>query len=397
VYLTSEQAVAAARQFGCARFVYNHLLAFSQSRYVNNIKTSAAQRSLELTGLKTELRWLQEVNAQSLQQTGRALDTAYKNWLDSLTGKRPDQVKPPKFEKKSKRQSARFTKGSFRFKNDTLSLSKMGDLHIPWYRRVRGEPSSVVLSRTPSGRYYVSLQVEQQPLGVVGGAQNQVLSVDLNTQAFHFFNGRRWSQVELPRPLLAALSRLGTAQKHLSPCQKGSKNREKARIKVAQICQRVSDMRTDFLQKLSTQLVHENQVILVETLRTKNLLKNRRLARAIWDAGLGGFLRMLEYKCQWYGRTLVKVDPFFPSSKLCCIGHQKNAGLQLQDRWRCPHCKTEHQRDENAIVNIFVEGLRILAEGRSVAACGGTVRPKREPRRAPVKQETSLETSSHAA
>ena len=397
MYLTSEQAAAAARQFGCARFVYNHLLAFSQSRYVNKIKTSATQRSLELTRLKTEIPWLQEVNAQSLQPTGRALDTAYKNWLDSITGKRPDQVKAPKFKKKSKRQSARFTKGSFRFENDTLSLSKIGDLHIPWYRRVKGEPSSVVLSRTPSGRYYVSLQVEQQPLGVVGGAQNQVLSVDINTQAFHFFNGRRWSQVELPRPLLAALSRLRTAQKHVSRCEKGSKNREKARIKVAQIYQRVSDIRTDFLQKWSTQLVHENQVIFVETLRTKNMLKNRRLARAISDAGFGDFLRMLEYKCKWYGRTLVKVDTFFPSSKLCCICHQKNAELQLQDRWRCPHCKTEHQRDENAIVNIFVEGLRILAEGRSVAACGGPVRPKREPRRAPVKQETSLETSSHAA
>jgi putative transposase len=262
VYLTSEQAAAAARQFGCARFVYNHLLAFSQSRYVKKIKTSATQRSLELTRLKTEIPWLQEVNAQSLQQTGRALDTAYKNWFDSITGKRPDKVQPPKFKKKSKRQSARFTKGSFRFGNDILRLSKIGDLHIPWYRRVKGEPSSVVLSLTPSGRYYVSLQVEQ-PLGVVGGAQNQVLSVDLNTKAFHFFNGRRWSQVQLPRPLLAVLSRLGTAQKHLSRCEKGSKNREKARIKVARIYQRVSDMRTDFLQKLSTQLVHENQVILV--------------------------------------------------------------------------------------------------------------------------------------
>src|SRR5438309_3721179 len=396
VYLTSEQAAAAARQFGCARFVYNHLLAFSQSRYLNKIKTSATQRSLELTRLKTEIPWLQEVNAQSLQQTGRALDTAYKNWFDSLTGKRPDQVKAPKFKKKSKRQSARFTKRSFRFENDTLSLSKIGDIHIPWYRRVKGAPSSLVLSRTPSGRYYVSFQVEQ-PLRAIGSATNRCLSIDINTKTFHFFNGQTWSRVELPRPLLAALSRLRTAQKHLSRCTKGSQNREKARIKIAKIHQRVIDIRTDFLQKLSTQLVHENQVIFVETLRIKNMLKNRRLARAISDAGFGDFLRMLEYKCKWYGRTLVKVDTFFPSSKLCCICHQKNAELKLQDRWRCPHCKTEHQRDENAIVNIFVEGLRILAEGRSVAACGGTVRPKREPRRAPVKQETSLETSSNAA
>jgi putative transposase len=399
VYLTTEEVPAAARQFGCARFVYNHLLEFSRSRYfTDKTRTSPAQRSIELTRLKTETPWLCDVNAQSLQQTGRVLDTAYKNWFDSITGKRPDKVKPPKFKKKSKRQSARFTRGSFSFdkNNGTLSLSKIGDIPIPWYRRVKGEPSSVVLSMTPSGRYYVSFQVEQ-PLRVVGSAENYALSVDINTKAFNFFNGRTWSRVDLPRPLLGALSRLRTAQKHLSRCIKGSKNREKARLKVAKIHQRVTDIRTDFLQKLSTQLVHENQVIVVETLRTKNMLKNRRLARAISDAGFGDFVRMLEYKCKWYGRTLVKVDTFFPSSKLCCICHEKNAELKLEDRWTCVHCGTEHQRDENAVVNIFVEGLRILAEGRSVSACGGTVSLEREPKHAPVKQETSLETCGNAA
>src|SRR2546421_4742 len=195
VYLTAEEAPAAARQFGCARFVYNHLLEFSRSRYfINKTKTSPAERSIELTRLKSETPWLQEVNAQALQQTGRALDTAYQNWFDSITGKRPDKVNPPKFKKKSKRQSARFTRGAFRFdKNSgTLSLSKIGDIAIPWYRRVKGEPSSVVLSRTPSGRYHVSFQVEQ-PLRVVGSAQNFALSVDINTKTFNFFNGRTWS------------------------------------------------------------------------------------------------------------------------------------------------------------------------------------------------------------
>src|SRR5204863_9385183 len=161
---------------------------------------------------------------------------------------------------------------------------------------------------------------------------------------------------------------------NLSRCTKGSKNREKARIRVAKMHQRVADTRTDFLQKLSTQLIHENQVIVVETLGTKNMLKNRRLARVISDAGFGDFIGMLEYKCKWYGRTLVKVDTFFPSSKLCCICHVKNVELKLQDRWECPNCQTDHQRDENAVVNLFVEGLRILAEGRSVLVCGDTVR-----------------------
>src|SRR5438309_9730938 len=189
--------------------------------------------------------------------------------------RRPNKIKPPRFKKKSNGQSARFTRNSFRFKNGVLRLSKIGAIPIVWHRRVSGEPSSVVLSMTPAGRYYVSFQVEQ-PLPVVGPASHR-LSVDMNTKTFNFFNGRRWSQVWLPRPWLAALS----AHKRLSRCEQGSKNREKARSRVAHICQRVTDLRTDFLQKLSTQLIHKNQVIMVETLGTKNILKNRRLARAI--------------------------------------------------------------------------------------------------------------------
>ena len=138
-------------------------------------------------------------------------------------------------------------------------------------------------------------------------------------------------------------------------------------------------------------------MIVVETLGTKNMLKNGRLARVISDAGFGDFIRMLEYKCKWYGRTLVKVDTFFPSSKLCCICHVKNVELKLQDRWQCPNCQTDHQRDENAVVNLFVEGLRILAEGRSVIVCGDTVRLERQPKHMSAKQEPSLETCGHVA
>jgi putative transposase len=395
VYLTPEEVSPAAQAFGCARFVYNRLLDFEQKRYAaDQTKTNKKDRDIELSRLKQEFSWLYDVNAQMLQQSKRKLDTAWDNFF--ATCKTTKHWNRPKFKKKTNRQSARFTEGSFKLENGVLTLSKIGDIPIPWYRRVKGEPSSVVLSMTPSGRYHVSFQVEQ-PLRVVGSATNEVVSVDINTKTFNFFNGRTWSHIALPRPLLGALPRLRTAQKHFNRCIKGSKNREKARLKVAKIHQRVSDIRTDFLQKLSTQLVHENQVILVETLRTKNMLKNRRMSRAISDVGFGDFVRMLEYKCKWYGRTLVKVDTFFPSSKLCCVCHEKNAGLKLQDRWQCPSCNIEHQRDENAVVNIFVEGLRILAEGRSVSACGGTVRPNRKVRRAPVKQETSLETSSHAA
>jgi putative transposase len=344
VYLTPEEATPAAQSFGCDRFVYNHLLEFEQKRYLaDQTKTTKKDRDVELNRLKQEFPWLYDVNAQMLQQSKRKLDTAWDNFFS--TCKTTKHWKRPKFKKKTNKQSARFTKGSFTFENGVLTLSKIGDIPIPWYRRVKGEPSSVVLSMTPSGRYHVSFQVAQ-PLRVVGSAENYAVSVDINTKTCNFFNGRTWSHVELPRPLLAALSRLHTAQKHLSRCIKGSKNREKARIKVAKIHQRVTDIRTDFLQKLRTQLVHENQVIVVESLRTKNMLKNHRLARAISDAGFGDFVRMLEYKCKWYGRTLVKADTFFPASKLCCICHQKNAERKLENRWTCSNCKTEHQRDE---------------------------------------------------
>src|SRR5438270_9128500 len=153
VYLTPEQVLLAARQFGCARFVYNHLLNFSQTRYSHNqTKTSPAQRSLELTRIKTALPWLREASAQSLQQTGRALDTAYKNWFDSLMGKRPDKVKPPRFKKKSNRQSARVTRNSVRFKYGVLRLSKIGAIPIVWHRRIRpsGRPGG---ERTRGGSH----------------------------------------------------------------------------------------------------------------------------------------------------------------------------------------------------------------------------------------------------
>jgi putative transposase len=395
VYLVDTQVPAAARAFGCGRFVYNKILEFEDKRCrENKTKTNQKDRDVELQRIKKEFPWLYEVNAQMLQQSKRNLDTSWTNFV--RTCKTSKHWARPTNKKKKNRQSVRFVGTSFSLANGVLTLSKIGDIPVPWFRRIKNEPSSVVLSMTPSGRYYVSFQVEQ-PLRLMAAATNRYLSVDINTKTFNFYNGRTWSHVALPRPLLSALSWLRTAQKHMSRCVKGSKNREKARIRVAKIHQRVSDIRTDFLQKLSTQLVRDNQVIFVETLRTKNMLRNRRLARVISDAGFGEFVRELEYKCKWYGRTLVKVDTFFPSSKLCCICHQKNADLKLQDSWQCPNCKAEHQRDQNAVVNIFVEGLKILAEGRSVSACRSTVRLRREPKQVLMTQETSSETCGNAA
>ena len=403
VYLTPEQKVLAAKAFGCDRFVYNKILEFESKlwHHIDKIRSNPKRRDEILNKLKAEYPWLYEVNGQMLQQSKRKLDAAWKNFFDSVSGKRPDKVGKPTLHKKKGHQSARFVGTSFKFEGGVLTLggarsgSGIGSIPILWHRRVVGIPSSVVLSINPSGKYFVSFQVAQ-PLRLMRDAKNFAIAIDLNTKAFYFHNGRKTWHVDLPRPLRSALSRLRTAQKHFNRCKKGSANREKARIRVAKIYQKVLDIRTDFLQKLSTQLVRDNQVILIESLRVKNMLKSRSRARILSDATFGEFVRMLKYKCQWYGRVLVQIGTFFPSSKLCCRCHIKNAELEGQDRWTCPNCGAEHQRDENAAVNIFVEGLRILAEGRSVSACGVAVRPEHAFRQVPVKQELSLRMCSNA-
>lgn len=367
-YPTTEQAEHLSKVFGHSRFVYNWMLAKRKTG-----RMTYAETDKRLTLLKKEFDWLNEVSAVPLQQTLRHQQRGFVN----LAQKR---AKFPTFKKKNGKQSVSFVRTAFTYRNGVLALAKLGPLKIAWSRKFQGEPSTVYISKTSAGRYYVSLQVDA-PLKFHSMRTGKI-GIDLGLTDFAVTSdGDRF---KAPKPLVAALKQLKRAQQTLSRRKKGSKNRIKARIKVAKIHQKVADIRSDWLHKLSTRLVQDNQLIAVETLAVRNMIRNRSLARSISDAGWGEFVRQLEYKCKWYGRQFVKIGAFFPSSKLCGCCGQVLDSLSLDVRsWTCD-CGAVHDRDINAAKNILAEGIRLIA-------CGETVRPKSNPRRVSAKQELVAE------
>jgi putative transposase len=310
-----------------------------------------------------ELSFLNDVSSVPLQQGLRHLQTAFTNFFAG-------RAKYPNFKKKHQGGSAEFTKAAFKFKNGQIYLAKCDKpLDIRWSRQLPEgcEPSSVTVRFHPSGRWHIAIRFDDptiKPLPIIDNA----IGVDLGiTSLIADSNGNKVSN---PKSFREHHRRLKQAQKRLARKQKGSKNREKARIKAAKIHLKISDARKDFLHKLITKLVRENQTIAVEDLSVKNMVKNHKLALAISDSGWGELVRQLDYKCQWYGRTLVKIDRWFPSSKRCShCGHiVDKMPLNIRD-WKCPSCGTNHDRDINASLNIRAAGLAVLA-------CGATVRPE---------------------
>jgi putative transposase len=362
-YPTPEQAVALSRTFGSVRFVYNWALNLrTQAWYGRRERVNYARTSAELTTLKKqpETAWLNEVSSVPTQQALRNLQTAFTNFW----GKRAAY---PSFKKKGHRGSAEFTRSAFRWDGRTLSLAKIGALRIKWSRRFTVEPSTVIISRTPSGRYYVTFRLDET---LVAMSQTQgAVGIDLGL--LDFAATSNGSKYQSPRPLKRKMAQLKRAQKALSRKQKGSKNRAKARVRVAKIHEKIADIRQDFLHKLSTKLVRENQTIVVEDLNVRGMMANHKLAGAISDSGWSEFTRQLTYKCEWYGRRLVRIDRWFPSSKRCSkCGHIADSMPLNVRQWECMACGAKHDRDVNAAINI-------LAAGRAVTACGEGVRPSR--------------------
>ena len=354
-YPTPDQAEQLARTFGCARFVYNHFLRLRTDAFFQDKKRvgyNDTARMLTVLKQQPETEWMNEVSNVCLQQSLRNLDVAFKNFFQKRT-------KYPTFKSKHGPQSVRYMSNGFRIKDGKLWLAKQdAPLNVRWSRKLPSVPSSVTVSRDCAGRYFVSCLCEEdiQPLPVT----TNVVGVDLGLKdALITSEGQR---IANPQFLLSVSKRLNTAQRRLSRKQKGSKNRAKARIKVARLHARVSDARNDWSNKLTTQLVRENQVISAESLAVKNMLRNRSLARAIADVGWSEIVRNLEYKSAWYGRTFVQIDRFYPSSKRCsCCGHTLKS-LDLATRaWTCPECSATHDRDINAAVNIREAGLAIIA------------------------------------
>jgi putative transposase len=365
-YPTAEQAQILARTFGCARFVYNWALRLrSDAYYQQQQRVTYHDTSARLTQLKQhpEYAWLHEVASVPLQQSLRYVDSAFRNFFAG-------RAAYPTFHSKHGPQAATYVGTAFHWNGTHLSLAKMDEpLDIVWSRPLPKEcqPTTVTVTKDPANRYFVSILVEEdiRSLPVV----EKMVGLDLGLKSMVILS--TGEQVGNPKYFAKDEKKLARAQRRLSMKKKGSKNRAKTRLKVARLHAKIADRRRDYQHKLSTRIIRENQTICVESLQVKNMVKNHSLAKAISDVGWGEFLRQLEYKAQWYGRTLVKIDKFYPSSKRCSqCGHVLDS-LDLETRlWLCPECHTFHDRDLNAAKNV-------LAAGLAVSACGEAVRPGR--------------------
>lgn len=369
-YPTNEQAQMLARTFGCARFAYNWALRLRSDAYQNEGQTlSYGDTSKRLTALKKteDHAWLNEVSSVPVQQALRHLDAAYRRFFRKKS-------RFPRFKSRRSKQSAEYTTSGYRVKDSGMKgqplvyLAKMtGPLKVRWSRPLPSAPKTIHVSRDRAGRYFVSFQVADDPkpfartkrsAGVDLGLKDIVVTVD--------DLGQMWKSGN-PRHHRRDLAHLKRAQRGLARKQKGSANREKARRKVARLHARVRDRRQDFLHKLSTRLVRDYDRIAVEDLAVKNMVRNRSLAQAISDAGWGELLRQLRYKAEWYGKEVVVVDRFYPSSKRCSGCGWINAALALSDRrWTCEECGAEHDRDGNACMNILAAGHAAAASGDGV-------------------------------
>lgn len=364
-YPTAEQENLLRRTLGCTRLVYNRALAArTEGWYERQERIGYKETSALLTEWKQEdeLSFLNEVSCVPLQQGLRHLQKAFANFWAGRT-------QYPNFKKKRNGGSAEFTKSAFRWKDGELFLAKCSEaLPIRWSRQLPqgAKPSTVTVKLDPSGRWFVSLlvdiEIEKLPV-----SPNQV-GLDWGVSSLVTLS--TGEKVANPKTFKAKYKRLRKAQKALSRKRKGSNNRHKARLKVAKLQAEITDTRKDFLHKLTTQLVRDNQVIAVENLAVKHMVKNHSLAQSISDASWGELVRQLEYKSEWYGRDLVKIDRWFPSSKRCSnCGHVvQRLPLNVRE-WDCSECGAHHDRDVNAAINV-------LAAGQAVSVCGATVRPE---------------------
>jgi putative transposase len=363
-YPTPEQEILLRRTMGCARLVYNRALALrTEAWHEKQEQIGYKETSGMLTVWKKqeELQFLNEVSSVPLQQGLRHLQKAFNNFF---TGR----AKYPNFKKKHQGGSAEFTKAAFKWKNGQVFLAKSSEpLDIHWSRQLpeNTEPSTITIKLSPAGRWTVSLLVDVE----ITPLPESINSVGVDLGITSLVALSTGTKIPNPKNLKKKRKKLRRVQKALSRKQKGSKNRHRARLKVAKVHQEITDARKDFLHKLTTQLVRENQTIAVENLSVKNMLRNHKLAQAISDASWGELIRQLEYKCQWYGRNLVKIDRWFPSSKTCghCGHIVEKLPLNIRE-WDCPNCGTKHDRDINAARNV-------LAAGLAVSVCGALAKP----------------------
>ena len=361
-YPTSEQERVLARTFGSCRFVYNRFLAERTAAFQRGERMSYVQTSAALTLLKKspEYAWLQAVSSVPGQQSLRHLQTAFRNFCEK-------RARYPSFKTKGQRQSAEYTRSAFRFEvgNQRLLLSGLGRLKVKWSRPVPVEPTTVTVIRQASGRYFVSMVLDLAPAPLPQTGEHVGLDFGLLRLAT-LSNGER---VANPRYGRRYERLLAHAQRAVARKEKGSRRRMLAKRRVAKIHEKMADCRQDTFRKLAWDLVCRYDVIAVEDLNLRGLGKNHSLARSLADAAIGSAIRTIEIKATMHGKHVVRIDRFYPSSKLCSSCGSLHGSMPLSVReWTCPACGRRHDRDENAARNI-------LAAGQAVSARGEDVRP----------------------
>ncbi|SHE78885.1 putative transposase [Lampropedia hyalina DSM 16112] len=362
-YPSPEQEQILARTFGCARFAYNHMLRLRTDAWMQRQeRVGYHATSAALTALKKqpEYEWLNEVSSVPVQQALRHLQTAFGHFFAR-------RARYPQFKRKDGKQSAEYTTSAFRWDGSALKLAKMdAPLDIRWSRPIpkAAKVTTVTVSKDTAGRYFVSLLCDD----AVAAKPEASGKVGIDLGLTHFAILSTGEKVAAPNTFRKNQAKLAKLQRRLARKTKGSNRRRKAKLKVARLHAKIADSRKDFLHKLSTRLINENQVIAVESLSVSNMQKNRHLSKSIADAGWSDFVRQLEYKAHWYGRELVGIDQWYPSSKRCSDCGYTMPKMPLNVRqWTCPECGEHHDRDVNAARNVLAAGLAVSARGEAVS------------------------------
>ena len=354
IYPNKEQRDLINQTLGCCRLVYNMGLDIHNKAFENGEKINYSKTCAMLTEIKRsdEFSFLRNTDSVALQQSLRDLDQGFVNFFQK-------RARRPRFKSKhNNHQSYRTINRSnnIRIVGKCIRLPKLGYIKIRQSMEVE-HVKSVTIKKTPTGKYFVILNVEFEP----EAKQNNGGSIGIDVGIKEFYSDSNGDIVSNPKFLEKSLKKLRREQRRLSHKKKDSNNRNKQRIRVAKVHEKITNQRNDFLQKISTMLISENQVICIEDLKIKNMVRNRRLARCISSVSWGKFFNMLEYKANWYGNKIIKVPTMYPSSQTCsCCGYKNPLVKNLAIRkWECPNCHTKHDRDTNASINILNKGLSI--------------------------------------